>query len=120
MPKFLLILRGDPDTWQHQTPAEIQLLIERFEAWAGRLMGEGRFLDGKKLADGEGRVLARSGAGVRVTDGPFGETKELVGGFHLVEADDYEHAVRLCADHPELSIGGSVEIRRLDPMGQAD
>jgi hypothetical protein len=118
MPKFLLILRGDPETWRHQTQAEVQGLIERFEAWAGRLMGEGRFLDGKKLADGEGRVLALSGGTVKVTDGPFGETKELVGGVHLIEADDYEHAVRLCMDHPELSIRGSVEIRRLDAMGQ--
>lgn len=118
MPKFLLILRGDPDTWRHQTPDEIQALIERFEAWAGALMGEGRFLDGKKLADGEGRVLEREGTTVKVTDGPYGETKELVGGFHLLEADDYDHAVRLCRNHPELSIRGSVEIRRLDPMGQ--
>ena len=120
MPKFLLILRGDPDAWRHQGRGEIQNLIERFEAWAGRLMAERRFLDGKKLADGEGRVLVRAGDTVRVTDGPFGESKELVGGFHVIEADDYEHAVKLCQDHPELSIRGSVEIRRLDPMGQAD
>lgn len=118
MPKFLLILRGDPDVWRHQGQAELQALIERFEAWAGRLMGERRFLDGKKLADGEGRVLARDGGTVRVTDGPYGESKELVGGFHVIEADDYEHAVRLCQDHPELSIRGTVEIRRLDPMGE--
>ncbi len=117
MPKFLLILRGDPDAWRHQPPEQIQQLISRFEGWAGRLMGESRFLDGKKLADGEGRVLLREGATVRVTDGPFGETKDLVGGFHLLEADSYEHAVELCRDHPELSIDGSVEIRRLDPMG---
>lgn len=120
MPKFLLILRGDPDAWRHQGAAEIQSLIERFEAWAGRLMTERRFLDGKKLADGEGRVLVRHGDTVRVTDGPFGESKELVGGFHVIEATDYDHAVRLCQDHPELSIRGSVEIRRLDPMGQAE
>lgn len=100
--------------------AEIEQLIARFEAWAGNLMAESRFLDGKKLADGEGKVIAQSGDTVRVTDGPYGETKELVGGFHLIEADSYEHAVLLCRDHPELSIGGSVEIRRLDPMGQSD
>src|SRR5204862_1197405 len=102
MPKFLLILRADPDAWRHRDRAEIQNLIERFEAWAGRLMAERRFLDGKKLADGEGRVLVRTGETVRVTDGPYGESKELVGGFHVIEADDYEHAVKLCQDHPEL------------------
>ena len=120
MPQFLLILRGDPADWQQRDPVAIEAVIRHFETWAGRLMGEGRFVDGKKLADGEGVVLRRDGETVRVTDGPFGETKELVGGFHLIEADSYEHAVALCRDHPELSIHGSVEIRRLDPMGQAE
>ncbi|MCR9247886.1 MAG: YciI family protein [bacterium] len=122
MPKFLLILRGDPADWQQRAPGEIAEVIAAFETWAGRLMGAGRFHDGRKLADGEGRVLAprRDGVGVRVTDGPYGETKELVGGFHLIEADSYDHAVELCRDHPELGIGGTVEIRRLDPMGESD
>jgi hypothetical protein len=120
MPKFLLILRGDPDAWRHKSPDAIQELIASFETWAGKLLAERRFLDGKKLADGEGRVLLQDGETVRVTDGPFGESKELVGGFHLIEADDYAHAVALCRDHPELSIRGSVEIRRLDPMGQGE
>ncbi len=117
MPKYLLILRGDPEVWRRRAAADVQRLVEEFEAWAGALMAERRFLDGKKLADGEGRVMVREGGAVRVTDGPFGETKELVGGFHLIEADDYDHAVRLCRTHPELSIEGSVEIRRLDSMG---
>lgn len=114
MPRFLLILRGDPAAWQHYGPDDLQRLIGAFESWAGRLMAEGRFLDGRKLADGEGRVVRRDGERVIVTDGPFGETKELVGGVHVIEADDYDHAVRLCRDHPELGIAGSVEIRRLD------
>ena len=118
MPRFLLILRGDPDEWQHGSPAEIQALIEKFELWAGGLMAAGRFLDGKKLSDGEGRVLARRASRLEVRDGPFAETKELIGGIHLIEADSYEHAVELCADHPQFAIGGTVEIRRLDTMGQ--
>ena len=117
MPKFLLILRGDPAAWQRRSPDEIQAVIAAFETWAGRLMGEGRFLDGKKLADGEGRVLRRDGSVLQVSDGPFGETKELVGGVHLIEADSYDHVVELCRQHPELDIDGTVEIRRLDPMG---
>ncbi|MBL8751831.1 MAG: transcription initiation protein [Planctomycetes bacterium] len=120
MAKFLLVLRGDPEVWRQRPPDEVQALIEHFERWAGGLMGERRFLDGKKLADGEGRLLVRAGTEVRITDGPFGETKEVVGGFHLIEARDYDHAVELCRTHPNLSIQGSVEIRRLDPMGQAE
>lgn len=120
MPKFLLILRGDPETWRHLAPDQIQALIGEFESWAGKLMAEGRFVDGRKLADGHGRVLTGKPGKAVVTDGPYGETKEIVGGFHLIEADSYEHAVELCRDHPELGLNGTVEIRQLDLMGQPD
>jgi hypothetical protein len=120
MPKYLLILRGDPDAWRHAGPEQIQKVIEHFESWAGKLMAQGRFVDGKKLADGHGRVIERRSGKAVVTDGPYGETKEIVGGFHLISADNYEHAVELCRDHPELGLAGTVEIRELDSMGRPE
>ncbi|MFM1872628.1 MAG: hypothetical protein RL398_2050 [Planctomycetota bacterium] len=114
MPKFLLILRGDPATWRARDKSAVLESVERFEAWAGRLLGERRFVDGKKLADGEGCVLR----GDKVEHGPFGAGAEVVRGYHVIEADDYEHAVRLCVEHPELADGGTVEVRRLASMGE--
>jgi len=118
MPKYLLILRGAAATGQHQSPGELQQLTARFEAWAGRLMAEGRLIDGTQLAPGEGRVLAVTGGRVQASGGPYGAPEQRIAGLHLLQADDYEHAVSLCRDHPELSTGGSVEIRRLDSMAQ--
>jgi hypothetical protein len=114
VPKYLVILRSDPDQWRQKDARAIEDLVARFEAWAGELMAHGRYLDGHKVADGEGRVLQRRGDTVQVASGTFGQRSEVIGGCHLIEADDYEHAVRLCREHPELLIGGSVEIRRLD------
>ena len=114
MPRFLLILRSDPVDWRDRSPAEIQGVIEAFERWAGQRMAEGSWIDGKKLCDDQGRVLQKHGGSLRVTDGPYGETKEIVGGIHILQADSFDHAVEMCREHPEFGIAGTVEIRRLE------
>ena len=53
------------------------------------------------------------------TDGPYVETKEVVGGVYLIKADNYDHAVRLCAGHPNFRFG-SIEVRQVDFMGQPE
>ena len=55
-----------------------------------------------------------------VKDGPFAESKEIVGGFYLIKADDYAHAVKLCEDHPQFVNDGFVEIREVDFMGEPE
>ena len=71
-----------------------------------------------KLRDGSGRFLRPDGSGgVQVLDGPFSETKELVGGFYLVRADSYEAATALADDSPHLRYGGTIEIREIEPTG---
>lgn len=116
MPKFLLILRSDPRLHQRRDAAARQAALLAFETWAGRLLAERRFVDGKKLGDDDrdGRVLHGSGGSVRVAAGPFGSGADVVRGFSVIEADDYEHAVALCESHPDLAAGGTLEVRQLD------
>ena len=90
MPKFVLVLR-DTGFPTDISPEEIQAIIGRYGAWKDKLSASGQ-----KLFDGEGRVVARNGNGVTVTDGPFAEVKEVIGGYFIVEANDYDDAVRLC------------------------
>ena len=52
---------------------------------------------------------------IRITDGPFAESKELVGGFFLVNAESYQDAVELCRDCPHLEYG-AIEVRRVEKM----
>jgi hypothetical protein len=60
-----------------------------------------------------GRVIRPEPARPRVTDGPFIEAKEAMGGFYLIEAANYDEAVARAMDHPHLAHGGSLEIRQL-------
>lgn len=115
MPRFMLVLRSDASTnYSSFSPAEMQRIIEKFRAWSARLAEAGRLVDGRKLTDAGGRVLV-PGDELVVRDGPYAETKEVIGGFYVITADDYDHAIELCTDHPNLEFG-SVEIRQVDDI----
>ncbi len=69
---------------------------------------------GNKLEDTTGRVLrGGSSSEMRIMDGPFAESKEIIGGYFMVNAESYEDAVELCRDCPHLEYG-AVEVRRVD------
>jgi hypothetical protein len=107
MPRFLLALRDERWSPETLSPEEIQSILGRYRAWITRIGGAGQ-----KLRDNEGRVL-RKDAKVEVTDGPYAEAKEVLGGFLVVEAGDYDEVVRNCQDSPHLDIG-SIEIRQIE------
>ena len=65
-----------------------------------------------RLAEDSGKVL-RNG---RVTDGPYSEAKEVLGGYFLIEAANYDQAVERTKDHPHLHYGGTIEVRAIHPM----
>jgi len=114
MSKFLLIPRDNPKDFSSFSPEDMQQVIEKYVAW-GRKVGEaGKLIDSNKLKDGEGRVLRDNGGKTSVTDGPFSETKEVVGGYWIIEANDYDEAVSLVEDHPHLEHGTSLEIREIE------
>lgn len=121
MPKFMLVLRGDTTTdWSSITPEDMQRIIQDYQSWAAKLAQKGLLHDGKKLTDAGGKVLRADGkGGVKVTDGPYQETKEVVGGFYVITAESYDHAVELCRDQPNLRFG-TIEIREVDFMGKPE
>jgi hypothetical protein len=76
------------------------------------LRDDGRVVDGARLAPAATATTVRAVDGeLLLTDGPFAETKEVFGGFYLVEADDLDEALALAARIPALRMGGSVEVR---------
>lgn len=114
MPRFVIFPRETADTFQDFSPAEMQALIERYIAWTGRMTESGVIEYGHKLVDGAGRVV-RGGAGgaPSVTDGPFAEVAEVVGGLWVAQAEDYDALVAHLADCPHLEYG-SLEVRELE------
>ena len=120
MAKYLLILRGDATAdYSKFTPADFEQILSEYTNWAGKLAKEGRLELGHKLTDQGGKVMHPKGAKVDVKDGPYVESKEVVGGIYLIKADSYDHAVKLCQGHPNFRFG-SIEVREIDFMGQPE
>ena len=113
MKTFIMLLHdaGFPDDI---SPDQIQAIIQRYVAWREKIQQHGRKVEGHKLTDGEGRVM-RGGAGrTKITDGPYAEAREVIGGLFILEADTYDDVVELSKDCPHLEFG-SIEIREVEP-----
>jgi hypothetical protein len=110
----MLLLYDHPSDFQDFSPEEMQKIIQRYTAWGDKLRAEGRLVDSHKLTDGEGRVLRRSGGDVRIVDGPFSETKEVIGGYFTVSAASYDEAVEIARGCPHLDYSGVLEIREVE------
>ena len=111
MPSYLYIFRGGKNPTF--TPDQIQAHLAKWGAWVGHLAKSGNHNGGDPLEDA-GRVL--SGTNKTVTDGPYGETKDLVGGYLLVTAPNLDGATELARGCPIFEAGGSLEIRELRSM----
>ena len=79
--------------------------------WVDELRERGKWLIGDQLAPPRrAQTIRVRGGKTLVTDGPFAETKEAVGGFDLIEADSFEEAVQIAATHPNAELG-AIEVR---------
>jgi hypothetical protein len=84
--------------------------------WADRTRAQGRLKAGSKLTDDAGRILRAQNGRVATTDGPFVESKEIVGGYFLISAGDYAEACRIAAECPHLKYGSYIEVRQVDEL----
>lgn len=111
MSEYLYIYRGG----NSGSPQEMQATMQKWMAWFKELGAKGHVKDpGNPLEDG-GKVL--KGKQKTVTDGPFAETKDIVGGYSLISAKDLAQAVELAKGCPIFDGGGSVEVRPIHNMG---
>lgn len=105
--EFLLLSRGK---WSpEKSPEEIQGAIDSFYSWYERMLAEGKFKPGHRLST-EGKLVSQTG----IIDGPFAETKEVIGGYWFIVADSLEEAAEIAARNPCLACGLSYEIRPLE------
>ena len=106
--EYLVISRGQWD--KDASREEIQNAIDQFYIWLNRLVDEGKMKTGQRLAS-TGKTVSRK----VVTDGPFGEAKEVIGGYWFIVAGSLEEAAKIAAGNPCLSCGLFYEIRPIDP-----
>jgi hypothetical protein len=109
--KYLCLVNTDEKLWDALPAAEQERLIGDHFAFAEELRRRGQYLAGEALQPVSTAVTVRVRDGRTVmTDGPFAETKEQIGGFYLIEARDLNEAVALAARIPQPG-SGSVEVR---------
>jgi hypothetical protein len=105
---YLVLSRGQWD--EDKSPEQIQAAIDAFYAWHDGLVAEGRMKPGQRLARESKRVSRGA-----VTDGPFAEAREVIGGYWFFCASSLEDAAALAAQNPCLACGLSFEVRPIEP-----
>ncbi|MDR7269082.1 hypothetical protein J2X20_001711 [Pelomonas saccharophila] len=109
MNDYLVLSRGQWDA--DASPQAVQAAIDAFYVWYEQGLAQGRLKPGSRL-EPACRVVAKGGL---ITDGPFAETKEWVGGYWFIVAETLEQAAAIAAGNPCLQFGLTMEIRPLDP-----
>ena len=102
-----MIFRSMPNPGTGLTEEQVQAGIKFWQDWIGGIAAQGRFVSTNQLGM-EGKTLR---ANKTITDGPFAELKEIVGGYLIVKAENLEAAVSLADGCPIFSFGGQVEVR---------
>src|SRR5258708_30724502 len=107
-PEYLLLFRGN-EWYKGLSPEEMQKIAGTWMAWFKRLTDEGICLAGQPL-EREGRLVSGKNGRV-VSDGPFAESKEAIGGYFLLKVNSLDEAVAIAKECPGLPHGVVVEVR---------
>ena len=111
MEKFMLIFHGGMPP--EQSPEQMQANMGKWMAWIDQLAKAGQYVSGEPLLPG-GKLI--TGKKKTVTDGPYTEGKEIVGGYFIINAENMDEAVKICDDYPDYENGGSIQVRQVMKM----
>ncbi|MES1255039.1 MAG: YciI family protein [Acidobacteriota bacterium] len=113
MKEYVFLYRGGERP--SGSPEQMQQTMQKWMAWMKDLADQGHIKDPGHPLDRTGKLV--TGKQKAVTDGPFAEAKDVVGGYTLVRARDLGHAVELTSGCPIFEIDGAVEVRPVMQMG---
>lgn len=113
--KYICLGYMDEEVWEKMSESERNTFADECFVYDDELRKNGHFAGGEALQESQNATTLRWRSGkVSITDGPFAETKEQLGGIMILEATDLNHAIRLLSKHPSLRLGrggSSWEIR---------
>ncbi len=113
MTEFMMIFRNAYTPDVKPTAEQLQESIKQWQDWMGGIAAQGKFAGTNRLSSEGAKVLKPNNV---ITDGPYAELKEIVGGYLIVKAESMEDALKLAAGCPIFNIGGTVEVRNVIPM----
>ena len=108
MKDFAMLFHSEPNPNFQPTPEQIQDEVKRWQDWMGGIAAQGKLKSPGEALGFVGKTMHADGT---VTDGPYAEIKEIVGGFIICSAHDIEEAIGLAKGCPALENGGKVEVR---------
>lgn len=113
MKEFLLVFRTNYNTLPKASPEEMQAMTKKWMDWMGGIAAQNKLANrGNRLESG-GKVLKTNNV---VTDGPYTEIKESIGGYSIIKVDSYEEAIEIAKGCPILTLNGNVEIREISKL----
>ncbi|MFI5264834.1 MAG: YciI family protein [Candidatus Kapaibacterium sp.] len=112
MNEFVFLYRGGMDS-AVASPEQMQAQMKRWQDWFAKLGNEGKLKDWGAPLQRDGKRVAVGGV---ITDGPFSEGKEVIGGFSIIKAKDLSEAAAIAKGCPVFEAGGNVEVRQVQPM----
>jgi hypothetical protein len=112
MKEYMLLFRGGLD-FTSASPELLQQSMMKWMTWMDGLKADGTYLGGERLTH-TGAVL--SGPQKQLSDGPYAEGKEVVGGFIAIKANDLPHAIEIAKGCPIFEYDGSTEIQEIAKM----
>lgn len=113
MKDFLFVFRNDYKSLQPSSPEEMQAEMKKWMDWIGGIAAQNKLVTAGNRLGSAGKVVKANNV---ITDGPYTEIKELIGGYTIVKAATYEEATEMAKGCPILAYGGNVEVRDIVPM----
>lgn len=113
MDKYMLLFRGgvpSEETFQNLSPEDMQAEIQKWNSWIGGIAAQGKLVSSEGLFP-TGKVV--NGSQHLITDGPFVESKEIVGGYLMMHAENFEEAIEAAKGCPVFEQEGRVEVRQV-------
>jgi hypothetical protein len=115
MPGYILFLHRDSQSMNGLSPEAMAQMLKDFGTWTAKMREDGRYVGSDRLTEATKTVSAK-GTQFAVTDGPFAESKEIVGGYYHITAKDFAEACEVAKGYPMLKHGGRVEVRQIFEM----
>ncbi len=114
MKEFLLVFRRDYVNNEAQpSPEQFQSMMKHWQNWMGGIAAQNKLVSSGNRLAAEGKVVK---PGSVITNGPYVEVKEAIGGYIIVSSETLDEAAQIATGCPILKIGGNVEIRAIIPM----
>jgi hypothetical protein len=117
--QYMLMCCFDETLWAKLPEAQKDQVMQEYSAFIQGIVKSGHFRASAKLQPTSMATTVREQHGQRIiTDGPFAETKEQLGGYHLIECQDLDEALAIAGRIPTLRLGGTIEVRPVLPVSQ--